>query len=116
MSEELDFYALECVLAYEEWSHLETFSLWQKEKARADRLERINTTLLAACKNQTVWIARLLEGPRLSRGYSDPSGHPHGYAVVEIPDWDLRQKLESLREGIALAETPAESAGAEEKL
>lgn len=26
----------------------------------------------------------------------DPSGHPHGYSVGQIPEWEIRQKLEWL--------------------
>ena len=33
-------------------------------------------------------------------GYSDPSGHPHGYAGVVIPEWDMKQRLDEIDEAL----------------
>ena len=57
-------------------------------------------TLEEAVRNQVAWIERLLAGDLKSRGHADQSGHPHGYTVAEVPDWDLRQKLFILRESL----------------
>lgn len=37
-------------------------------------------------------------------GDSDQSGHPHGYAGVVIPEWDLRQKLDDIQESLDSSE------------
>jgi len=33
-------------------------------------------------------------------GESDQSGHPHGYAGVVIPEWDVRQRLDEIEASI----------------
>lgn len=58
--------------------------------------------LLEAVKNQKAWIERLLEKLQHKTTGRDP--HTNGYAYAEAIDWDLRQKLDSLKEDIAKAE------------
>lgn len=39
-------------------------------------------------------------------GESDPSGHPHGYAGVVIPEWDVLQRLDEIEASIQLEAAP----------
>ncbi len=39
-------------------------------------------------------------------GESDQSGHPHGYAGVVIPEWDVRQRLDEIEASIQLEPAP----------
>ncbi len=39
------------------------------------------------------WLSFQLNTSVRHFGESDRSGHPHGYAGVVIPDWDVKQKL-----------------------
>lgn len=57
-------------------------------------------TPIQCVRDQIAWIKRLLDSDVKARGTTDQSGHPHGYAIVEVPDWDLRQKLEYLEESL----------------
>jgi hypothetical protein len=34
---------------------------------------------------------------------SDASGHPHGYSVVQIPDWAVKQRLDDIDAALAKA-------------
>ena len=58
-----------------------------------------NTSLL---NDLALWMERHLqtlhhrENPRRYPG----SQNPEGYAVAEIPDWELRQKLAAVREAL----------------
>lgn len=51
-----------------------------------------------------VHIREWLNGHRQTHtqhfGGSDASGHPHGYAGVVIPDWDVRQRLDEIEASI----------------
>ena len=48
------------------------------------------------------WLEFALKyGPVETRGSSDASGHPHSYAVVLIPDWQVKQKLANVIEALA---------------
>lgn len=50
-------------------------------------------------------------------GESDQSGHPHGYAGVVIPDWDLRQRLDEIRESLDAAHwQPIETAPRDQRV
>lgn len=31
---------------------------------------------------------------------SDRSGHPHGYSVTQIPDWECRQLIDQINEAL----------------
>ena len=42
------------------------------------------------------WLTNKL-GHLEHRGYSDPSGHPHGGAGTYIPEWELRAKRDEIR-------------------
>lgn len=48
--------------------------------------------LLVSLESWIVFRLQMLE----HRGYSDPSGHPHGGAVAYIPEWELRQKRDEI--------------------
>lgn len=60
--------------------------------ALSERLSR-EDYMLTSLKT---WLLTALENNREHRGGSDASGHPHGWGVVAIPDWDVRQKLEAI--------------------
>jgi hypothetical protein len=42
------------------------------------------------------WLVWKREHNTRHFGESDQSGHPHGYAGVVIPEWDVLQKLEEI--------------------
>lgn len=43
------------------------------------------------------WLqTALITGPIETRGHSDNSGHPHTYAAVLIPDWQIKQKVAAI--------------------
>jgi len=42
------------------------------------------------------WLQHHLSTNLKHRGYADPSGHPHGGGVVEIPEWDIKRKLDDI--------------------
>jgi hypothetical protein len=42
------------------------------------------------------WLVSHRETHTQHFGESDQSGHPHGYAGVVIPEWDVRQRLEEI--------------------
>jgi hypothetical protein len=44
-------------------------------------------------------------------GDSDPSGHPHGYAGVVIPEWDVRQRLDEIDGSLAIPDQLERNAG-----
>lgn len=46
------------------------------------------------------WLNRHLRLHTQHFGESDQSGHPHGYAGVVIPDWDLKQRLDEIEASI----------------
>ncbi len=70
----------------------------------------ITLDLLAACRDQAAWIERLLQ--RLEhRDVTDQRGNVvNGFAFAAVPDWEMRQKLESLREDIKAATEPTPAA------
>lgn len=51
------------------------------------------------------WLTGHRETHTRHFGESDQSGHPHGYAGVVIPEWDLRQRLDEIQE--SLQRTPS---------
>lgn len=60
--------------------------------------------LIAALKDQAAWIERLLQAIE-HRTVHDQSGNPiNGFAFSPVPEWEMRQKLDSLREDIAKTE------------
>jgi hypothetical protein len=59
--------------------------------------------LLEACRDTVAWIERHLQTLE-HRDVHDARGNiVNGFAAAIVPDWDMRQKLESLREDIAKA-------------
>lgn len=46
------------------------------------------------------WLTGHRETHTRHFGESDQSGHPHGYAGVVIPEWDLRQRLDEIQESL----------------
>lgn len=54
------------------------------------------------------WLNRHRELNTRHFGDSDRSGHPHGYAGVVIPEWDVRQRLDEIEASIQLEPTPYE--------
>ena len=34
---------------------------------------------------------------------TDRSGHPHGYSVVQIPDWETRQTIDAINEALGVS-------------
>jgi hypothetical protein len=62
-----------------------------------DTIPELRESLL----DQAAWIRRLLQTMQ-----TRTSGNPHNegwnsWAVAEVPEWELRQKLQSLEESIA---------------
>jgi hypothetical protein len=67
----------------------------------SDSVERVEK-LEAACRNQIAWIERHLQNLEYRVTEQPYCGHGgNGFSGAMIPDWDLRQKLESLREDLA---------------
>ncbi len=54
-----------------------------------------------------IWLIGHVQCHTQHFGHSDPSGHPHGYAGVVIPEWDVRQRIEDV--GASLEATPLDS-------
>lgn len=48
------------------------------------------------------WLNRYLQTNVKHFGDSDQSGHPHGYAGVVIPDWDVKQRLDEIQGSLDL--------------
>lgn len=46
------------------------------------------------------WLQTVLNTRLAHRGYASDSGHPHGGAVAEIPEWELRRHLDECREAL----------------
>ena len=46
------------------------------------------------------WLISHRESHTQHFGESDQSGHPHGYAGVVIPEWDVRQRLDEIEASI----------------
>lgn len=72
--------------------------------------QRANANLVAASpdlysdsQDTIAWLLRHLE-KLVHVPDTDQSGHPHGYSVVQIPDWEVRQKIEWLKKALAKAE------------
>jgi hypothetical protein len=57
------------------------------------------------------WLIRHRETHTRHFGESDQSGHPHGYAGVVIPEWDVRQRLDEIEASLRneVVEQPKES-------
>jgi hypothetical protein len=68
------------------------------------RLIAISPDLLSDQRHTIAWLTRFLETKLAYIPDSDQSGHPHGYSVVQIPDWEVKQKLDSLKETLARLE------------
>lgn len=89
-------------------AHLQRDEQYPQRYALQDGIIRIAKTqafedLLATCQNQVAWIERLLQNLE-HRTIYDRSGNPvNGFAGSMVPDWDLKQKLDSLKEDIAKA-------------
>jgi hypothetical protein len=57
-----------------------------------------------AIRDQVAWIERLLQTLE-HRAVHDGRGNTvNGFAFAAVPDWDLRQKLESLKQDLSLVE------------
>lgn len=52
------------------------------------------------------WLIEQREINTRHFGDTDQSGHPHGYAGVVIPEWDVRQKLDEIEASIQLEPAP----------
>ena len=82
--------------------------LVERQEEELTRLRASNAELLAACRNQVAWIERLLETLEYRVTQEPQRGHGgNGFAFAAVPDWDMRQKLESLKEDITKATTGA---------
>lgn len=42
------------------------------------------------------WLGHKMNTDVVHVSDSDASGHPHGWAAIRIPDWDVKQKLEAI--------------------
>jgi len=49
-------------------------------------------------RDTILWLTRHLEESLKYIPDSDRSGHPHGYSVVQIPDWEVKQKIDWLQQ------------------
>ena len=75
-------------------------------RARLATVERERDAAREGLRGMAAWLDTLLSSKLAHRGYADMSGHPHGGAVVplsEIPEWDLRRKLDGVRSATGLA-------------
>ena len=44
-----------------------------------------------------LWMEdRITNGPVETKGHGDNSGHPHFWAAIQVPDWEMKQKRELL--------------------
>lgn len=56
-----------------------------------------------------LWMKRHLEtlhARENKRSYPDTNVKADGYSVVEIPDWEMRQKLEAVEQALKTADIP----------
>ena len=78
------------------------------EKWEAERKQKRDATL----NSVRLWIKRHLESLHARSNSTGPGLKANGYAVAEIPDWELRQMLESVEEELGLK--PAQETNATE--
>jgi hypothetical protein len=60
-------------------------------------------TTAEVLKDLALWMKRHLEtlhARQNKQSYPDYGAKADGYAVVEIPDWELRQKLDAVEEAL----------------
>lgn len=62
------------------------------------------TDALRGNRDTVAWLKRHLEESLKYIADSDQSGHPHGYSVVQIPTWEVKQKLDWLEQDAAQCE------------
>ncbi len=53
------------------------------------------------CRDTLAMLKRHLETTLKYVPDSDQSGHPHGYSVIQIPDWEAKQKVAWLEQALA---------------
>lgn len=58
--------------------------------------------LLSKVRDTLLWFRAKLDHLKYVPD-TDQSGHPHGYSVIQIPDWEVRQKLAEMEEDIVKA-------------
>jgi hypothetical protein len=81
-----------------------------KATAERDALREAAATADArasAIEHQLVTVRLRLERALGNLHYvaqSEQCGHPHGYSVIQIPDWETRQIIDSINEALRKAE------------
>jgi hypothetical protein len=63
-----------------------------------------NAHLIEAVRDQIAWIERLLQQLEYRNVLDHRQNIVNGFAGAFVPDWDLRQKLDSLKEDLSLTE------------
>lgn len=88
------------------WEHPNLRRTAQLAIAEIDMLAAHRNACLAACRDQAAWIERFLQCHLEHRSIppSEPGDKGDGFSGAMIPEWDLRQKLELLKEDITLCE------------
>lgn len=89
------------------WEHLraarEALRKVGADEEEIHKQKEITAELLSDTRDTISLFQRLLNRLVYIPG-DDPSGHPHGYSVGQIPEWEIRQKLEWLDASLAKAE------------
>ncbi len=76
------------------------------------RFTRDNDLVAETLRDLRAWLSHAIQyGPVETRGHSDQSGHPHTYAAILIPDWQVKQKLANVEEILAQGGRLPDAAG-----
>lgn len=68
-----------------------------------------NMTTAEVLRDLALWMKRhlgTLHARQNAQSYPDYGAKANGYAVVEVPDWEMRQKLESVEEAFKNVDIP----------
>jgi len=70
---------------------------------QVENLKKVSLLLLVQCRNQMKWLNELLQN--LQYKVVTPPYPPDGFVYYAVPDWDIKQRLESLQNTVDKAAT-----------
>lgn len=76
-----------------------------REPAKANaELFMASPGLLESCRDTIAWIERRLQSTEHRTVYDDAGNPVNGFTFSPVPEWEMRQKLHSLKEVVLAAE------------